>query len=201
MSRDAIDIKVLQTLSPERKPHFFVARGPVPRERSIQPKNVAVTVARGPVPRDLSAETRNVRNPEATDVCYQDLRTARDRPSPYVPGGDCLFLTVARGPVPRERSIQPKNIAWNVARGPVPRDLSAKTRDIRSPEATDVCYQDLRTARDRPSPYGEGGRLDLSQGTGVGVGEISRSRCTSQGRLDAGRRTGSRPTVKQTVPL
>ena len=67
--QDAIDIKVLQTLSPERNPTVFVARGPVPRERSLQPKNVAWNVARGPVPRDLPTETKNVRSPEATDVC------------------------------------------------------------------------------------------------------------------------------------
>ncbi len=47
--QDAIDIKVLQTLSPERKPYFFRSAGPVPR--------------------DLSAETKNVRSPEAMDVC------------------------------------------------------------------------------------------------------------------------------------
>ena len=52
--------------------------------------NVLFTVARGPVPRDLSAETTNVRSPEATDVCCHDRRTARDRPSPYGPGGDVL---------------------------------------------------------------------------------------------------------------
>ena len=60
---------------------------------------------------------------------------ARDRPSPYVPCGDCLFLAVARGAVPRDLSISAKN--------------------ARNPENTDVCCSDRRMARDRPSPYGE----------------------------------------------
>ena len=41
-----------------------------------------------------------------------------------------------------------------VARGPVPRNLPTETRNARSPVTTDVCCHDPRTARDRPSPYG-----------------------------------------------
>ena len=44
-----------------------VARGPVPRERSIHTKNVAWNVARGPVPRDLPTETKTVCSPEVTN--------------------------------------------------------------------------------------------------------------------------------------
>ena len=81
-----------------------VARGPVPRECSIQTKNATVTVARGPVPRNLSAETKNARSPETTDVYCHDRCMARDRPSPY--GGRRGVLdTVVRGAVPRERSV------------------------------------------------------------------------------------------------
>ena len=54
--------------------------------------------------------------------------------------------TVARGPVPRDRSAEEPS--FTVARGPVPRD-----RDMaREPSST----VDRSTARDRPSPYGDG---------------------------------------------
>ncbi len=98
---------------------------------------IFLTVARGPVPRDLSTPAEKVHNPETTAVCCHDRGMARDRPSPYVPCGDCLFLTVARGPVPR--------------------DLSTAAKNARNRETTDVCCHDRRTARDRPSPYVRGG--------------------------------------------
>ena len=88
----------------QKKCHSTVARGPVPRERSVdrstardrpspyvkgdifRPRNPPVTVARGPVPRE----------------CPVDRSTARDRPSPYVKGN--VFrpknppVTGSRGP-------------------------------------------------------------------------------------------------------
>ena len=55
--------------------------------------------------------------------------------------------TVARGPVPRDREMARKPSS-TVARGPVPRDRSI----AREPSST----VDRDTARDRPSPYGNG---------------------------------------------
>ena len=72
-------------------------------------------------------------------------------------------VTVARGPVPRERSGKPKTAAFPVARGPVPRDRSGKPKTIRSPEAPGgFCYVRCM-ARDRPSPYGKGRGLGVTQ--------------------------------------
>ena len=68
---------------------FFVARGPVPRERHL------FIVARGPVPRErwiaraMARETRS------------HARMACEGPSPTV--RECRFFIVARGPVPRDR--------------------------------------------------------------------------------------------------
>ena len=57
-----------------------------------------------------------------------------------------LSSTVARGPVPRDRSAEEP--LSTVARGPVPRDPDI----TRKPSST----VDRSTARDRPSPYGDG---------------------------------------------
>ncbi|RKU32141.1 hypothetical protein C6495_11495 [Candidatus Poribacteria bacterium] len=77
-----------------------------PDERALVNANFLFTVARGPVPRERSTQTKNVRSPETTDVCCEDRRTARDRPSPYGAQRDVLCTTVARGPVPRFCSLQ-----------------------------------------------------------------------------------------------
>ena len=65
-------------------------------------KRAKLTGARGTGPRELPISAKNARNPVTTDVCCHNRRMARDRPSPYVPCNDCLFLTGARGTGPRE---------------------------------------------------------------------------------------------------
>ncbi len=102
-------------------------------------KNAAATVARGPVPSDLSAETRNVRSPEAMDVCCHDRCMARETRSDA--------RVASEGPRPTVKG----DVLSPVARGPVPRDLSAETRNVRSPEAMDVCCHDRCMARETRS--------------------------------------------------
>ena len=76
--QDAIDIKVLQTLSPERKRQGYRSAGACPPrvfdpnekrrlERSAGGLGCHTRIRAG-FPHDLSAKTRNVRSPEATDV-------------------------------------------------------------------------------------------------------------------------------------
>ena len=157
------------------KTAFSRSAGACPPQSPAPHENAPSSVARGPVPRDANCLNQDFQyvqdgagfsrfarftgfflSPSVQDQAilrYREgwcgggrrallrlgalsvrLTLARDRPSPYVPCGDCLFFPVARGPVPR--------------------NLQTETRNARSPETTDVCCHDLRTARDRPSPYG-----------------------------------------------
>ena len=99
--QDAIDIKVLQTLSPERKRQGYRSAGACPPrvfdpnekrrlERSAGPLGCHTRIRAG-FPRAISAETANVHSPETTDVCCHDRRMARDRPSPYGNRDGCLL--------------------------------------------------------------------------------------------------------------
>ena len=97
-------------------------------------KNAAATAARGTGPRDLS---QNEKRPQLKRPRTFTLKTKARR---------------GTGPRPTVKG----DVLSPVARGPVPRDLSAETRNVRSPEAMDVCCHDRCMARDRPSPYGEG---------------------------------------------
>ena len=74
-------------------------------------------VARGPVPRDRSICAKTIRSPEGPDGFCHVRSMARDRPSPY--GRERGFpptatktatRTVARGPVPRDHSIRAKTV-------------------------------------------------------------------------------------------
>ena len=82
--------------------------------------------------------------PRDTDVCCSDRCMARDRPSPYGPGG--VFFHRSAGALGCHTRI----------RAGSPRDLSTAAENARNPETPAVCCADRCMARDRPSPYDEG---------------------------------------------
>ena len=110
------------------------------------------TVARGPVPR------------ERKSTCF--FIVARG-PVPRERKGT-RFFTVARGPVLRERKGAR---FFTVARGPVPRErwitrTMARDRSLpSSPYGLEGLFSrvDRGMARDRPSPYHEGGRFSTQK--------------------------------------
>ena len=87
---------------------------------------------------------------DAIDIkVLQTLGMARACPSPSGERGrflSCYRSAGALGCHPRIRAG-------------FPRDLSTFAENARSPETPDVCCSDRCMARDRPSPYDEGGRF------------------------------------------
>ena len=164
-----------------------VARGPVPREKTHRNPVARGPVPREAHPDHRSARACPSRSLDCANATM-DRGMARDRPSPYGEGGRFFTVArgpvprektprnpVARGPVPRDRWIA-RVLRWTQAwrgTGPrptmkrrLPHNRSAGACPPRSPDlrenrtpATALSRADRGMARDRPSPYGEGGRF------------------------------------------
>ncbi len=133
------------------------------------------TVARGPVPRDRSIHTKNARSPRTSAIFSADRCMARHRTAPY---GLRPPSTVARGPVPRDRPNH-TNPPLTVARGPVPRDLPTYTKNARSPRTSGLFSADRCMARHRTAPYGLRAPFNRRALFTVARGPVPRDRSTT----------------------
>ena len=134
--------------------NFFVKEAVLDTvSRGHETEAASHTVARGPVPRDRShteaASHTVARGPS-------DATRASERVSPaIVTHTEAASHTVARGPVPRDHDMAREPLS-TVARGPVPREFSVDRSTARDRPSPYGNGDNPSTARDRPSPYGEG---------------------------------------------